>query len=205
MGLVEPKPTYTNIRVTLGTFDTLSSLAEEYHTDVNSIAKANGITNPDKLKNGQVITFKGVTKENWAKYKKEYNKYCEELDRERTRIEVQNRSIVAQQKIDKAKRNSKLNDKYTFSIDKNGYMIVTLKKDMELEDIRKDFKLPGGHLLEQNPKIKNSPDKYPVETRFSFSRFVNVKDWDGIDVKKGDSFKMDPDDVLNERSFEIHW
>jgi murein DD-endopeptidase MepM/ murein hydrolase activator NlpD len=45
--------------VRVGSGDTLSSIAGRYHTSVSAIARANGITNPDRIREGTVLRLPG--------------------------------------------------------------------------------------------------------------------------------------------------
>lgn len=75
-------------------------------------------------------------------------------------------------------------EEYTFSIEPNGDIRITLLDDMELGDIRADFKIPGGSLTNSNPGLKT---KYEPEYVIHLDK-NNYNDWDGAEANQGDQF-----------------
>lgn len=76
-------------------------------------------------------------------------------------------------------------DLYDFTLDDRGYIIVTLEKDRDIADIKRDFKLPDGSLSETND-FGSNPDRYHMKRVYSNKECDYVLDADNGKVDKGD-------------------
>ncbi len=183
--------------VTVQSGETTFSIATKYHISMEELLAANPGVDKDKIYENQKLNVPYRTDKAWNKYQKDIEAYEnqqyllseQKLAAERKR-NLNKKIDIANTLIQKAKELE--HDKsYTFKVDKKtGDIIVTLKKDMELGDVRSDFRLPKGHLRSMNPEITK---KYKPSTMFNLDEGIRVSDWDNADVKKGDSFKISPD------------
>lgn len=73
-------------------------------------------------------------------------------------------------------------EEYTFSIEPNGDIRVTLLDDMELGDVKADFQIPDKSLTNSNPNLKR---KYEPQYVFHLDG-CNYNDWDQAEAKQGD-------------------
>jgi LysM repeat protein len=176
--------------------ETTFSIATKHHISIDELLKANPGMDKDKIYQNKAINVPYRNDKDWEKYEKDVDAYenqqlalwQQEQDAKRAEA-LNNKKDQATAMIQKAKE-LKYDESYNFTIDeKSGDIIITLKKDMELGNISKDFRLPAGHLRAKNPDITT---KYTPENHFNLDRQIRVSDWDGADAKKGDTFIVDP-------------
>ncbi len=199
-----PKPEGTK-DVKVGFGQNLFDIATKYHVSIADVVKANPGLDPDKIKEGQTLKMPFVSDKNWANYEKakdDYErkaaaKFEQEYKAEKAK-NLKEKTQLAQAKIQEAKE-LKHGESYNFTVDKKtGNIIVTLKKDMDLGDIRNDFRLPGGHLRQMNPDITK---KYQPDKLFNLDELRREANWDGADVKAGDKFVIDPNAFKPSKGF----
>ena len=176
--------------------ETTFSIATKHHISIDELLKANPGMDKDKIYQNKAIKVPYRNDKDWKNYEKDVEAYenqqlalwQQEQDAKMAEA-LKNKKDQATAMIQKAKE-LKYDESYNFTVDeKSGDIIITLKKDMELGDISKDFRLPAGHLRAKNPDITT---KYKPENHFNLDKQVRVSDWDGADAKKGDSFIVDP-------------
>lgn len=205
--LVEPqRPKAEGVKdVAVESGQTLFDIATKYHVSINDVLKANPGLNPDKIREGQVLKMPFVSDKKWNAYvnakeqfeKQEQAKFDAEWAQEQAQA-LKQKTELAQARIQEA-NDLKYNEKYSFRVDaKTGDIIVTLKEDKELGDIRNDFNIPSGHLTQKNPSIKQ---KYEPEKFFDLDAGVRKANWDGADAKKGDTFIIDPNAFKPSKGF----
>lgn len=205
--LVEPqRPKAEGVKdVTVSSGQTLFDIATKYHVSIKDVLKANPGLNPDRIKEGQVLKMPFVSDKKWNAYidskdqfdKQELAKFDAELAQEKAQA-LKQKTELAQARIQEA-NDLKYNEKYSFRVDaKTGDIIITLKEDKELGDIRNDFNIPSGHLTQKNPSIKQ---KYEPEKFLDLDAGVRKANWDGADAKKGDSFIIDPNAFKPSKGF----
>lgn len=191
-----PKPEgIKNIKVEMG--DNLFYLATKYHVSMDDVLAANPKLDPDKLKEGQTLKMPYVSDKNWDSYisaKEAYEaKELAEFEANEKLMQtkkLQKRINLAKAKIEEANE-LKYNKDYNFNVDpKTGNIIITLKEAKELGDIRRDFKLPAGHLKEMNPEITK---KYKPGKLFNLDEMVRKNDWDEAEAGKDDKFIVKPE------------
>lgn len=197
-----PKPEgIKDVKVNYG--ETLFDIATKYHVSIKDVLKANPGLHQDKIREGQTLKTPYVSDKKWNAYVNAKDKYeAQELaeleakwaqekveQKEQEAKTVKQKTELAQAKIQEA-NDLKFNKEYSFRIDaKSGDIIVTLKANKELGDIKSDFKLPPKHLTEKNPSIKQ---KYEPGIILDIDNAVRRADWDDAEAKKGDSFILDP-------------
>ena len=103
---------------------------------------------------------------------------------EKERLEQKIETSKAQ--VEKAKEYGYGED-YLFEVDKDGNVLVTLKKEKELGEVRRDFRLPAGSLSSTN----NIKGKYKPATITDIDRYIRYKDYDQAEVPVGDSLLID--------------
>ena len=199
--LREPKkPTPKEITVTMGTFDTLSELAEKHHTTVKDIQKLNNIKDPNKLKEGQKIRIMAISDKEYKEYQTKLNEYNAKQAEIKRKQDVQRKKAKAQGLIEKAKKDGRGED-YNYAINpKTGNIVVTLKNDRNMGRIKEDFHLPAGSISSTN----NMEEKFgKIPTYHTDSR--SFETWDAVKVKKGTSLEINTDHFQTERTWKQAW
>lgn len=184
--------------------ETAISIANNNHITREELLKANPGMDENKLYETKAIKVPYRTEKNWNKYQAELKAYQaqqDEIREQKTRAEEAQRAKENAAKLRAKNENANALVKqakdlgygksYTFTVDKKtGNIIVQLKEDKKLGDIRKNFRLPRGHLREMNPNITK---KYEAGTIYDIDTLTRINDWDSAKVKKGDTFIINSD------------
>lgn len=184
---VPQKPVPKIITVTIGYGSSLGYIAEAHHTTVSEILKLNpNIKNADNIREGQQIKVAHIDDKEFKAYQDYQDKlFAEQMEKERLQNIVA-RKQQAQEKIQKAVKRGQDVD-YTFSTDKEGYVIVQPLVRKRLHEIRSDLGLPAGHLDDMN----NLEEKFgPIPTVNDGVR--DIETWDNVKADIDDSFRIDP-------------
>lgn len=191
-----PKPKPKQIIVTIGSGSSLLYLAGVHNTTVADIMKLNPeIKNADKIREGQQIKINSIDKKTMEAYETKLAAYENQQYEIRKAKEVQQRIELAKKKIQQAKKDGWEVD-YKFSVNKDGYVIVTPKERKKLHEIRSDLGLPAGHLDAMN----NLEGKYgKIPTIDLGDRYVET--WDNVKTKDGDNFNVDPGAIRTSRTW----
>lgn len=198
--LAEPKRPkaegVTDVKVGYG--QTLFDIATKYHVTVKDVLNANpNLESANKIREGQTLKVPFVSDKKWNAYLKAKDAYeqeemrlYEETQKAEAAKELKQKTEMAEAKIQEAK-DLKYGKSYDFSINpKTGEIIITLKADKELGDIRDDFRLPAGYLKSKNPDISK---KYKPGTLYNLNEGIRESNWDEAKAQKGDKFIVDPE------------
>lgn len=184
---VPQKPVPKIITVTVDYGSSLGYIAETHHTTVSEIMKLNpDIKNADNIREGQQIKVSHIDDKEFKAYQDYQDKlFTEQMEKERLQNIVA-RKQQAQEKIKKAIKRGQDVD-YTFSTDKEGYVIVKPLVKKRLHEIRSDLGLPAGHLDAMNN----------LEAMYGHIPTVNdgtrdIETWDNVKADIDDSFRIDP-------------
>lgn len=193
---VPKEPKKKEITITLGSGDSLFALAMKYNVSVDEICKLNGIKDPNKVKIDQKIKIMAYD----PKEKAEWDTYQYELAEQKRAVEMakakEKRIALAQAKIQEAKANGREDD-YSFSMDKDGYVIVTLKTNKKLHDIREEMGQNPGKLDEMN-NFEGRYGQIPILKTDS----RDIETWDNYEAKKGESFRIDTDQMHTSKTLK---
>jgi hypothetical protein len=108
---------------------------------------------------------------------------------------IKRRMQIATFKIKDAKTNGWGED-YVFSIDKEGYVHIKLKKNKTLAEISNDLGLYEGSLDSTN-NFESRYGRIPV----AIIDGKIIETWDAYEAKKGESFKIESVDINTERTW----
>lgn len=194
--LKEPtKPQQKIKTVTVRGGQCLGEIAEDNKTTVSEIVKHNPGLNPDRIREGQQLKVPYYDPKEWDAYEKKYEAYSKQQREIQHAKEVQQRTNNANKKIKQALKHGWGTD-YSFSVDKEGYVIVKPLDKKKLHEIRSDLGLPSGHLDDMN-NLEGMYGNIP-----SVSDGVrDVETWDNVKTKNGDSFRVDPSCIRTERTW----
>lgn len=178
--------------------ESVISIAKDNHVYVSELLKANPGMDQDKIYENKAINVPYRTDKAWNKYQKDVEAYQEQqfqIEEAKDKAEAKKK---LEARIDKAESGiAKANElgygkSYTFKVDQEtGNILITLKENKSLGDIKSDFRLPAKHLLNNNPSIKDNlkPSTY-LDTD---QRQVRVNDWDSAEAQKGNTFAVGPE------------
>ncbi len=199
MTIIDPPKAPTGVlkTITLKSGDSLDALAIKYHTTRASIMALNGLKDPDTVQIGQQLKINVVTDAEWKEYERLKSQYDDQVAREREQKTIAERTERSRALIYKAINEDGYGDDYRFEVNENGHIAIYLKKSKSLEDIREDFHLKKGRLLETNPSIS----KRYVQTNGIRRDGTQYKTYDGAVAKPGDRFVIDVSDFKTEKSF----
>lgn len=191
-----PKPTPKQIVVTVGYGSSLQYLAGVHNTTVADIMKLNPeIKSADKIREGQQIKINSIDKKTMEIYEKKLAAYENQQYEIRKAKDIQQRTELANKKIQQAKKDGWEVD-YKFSVNKDGYVIVSPKERKKLHEIRSELGLPSGHLDAMN----NLESKYgEIPTVNDGTR--DIETWDNQKTNDGDSFLVDPSCLRTKRTW----
>ena len=191
MGGLKPpeKPAGIPIQYKIVDRDNLSCIAARYHTEVSTIMTNNKIKNPTSIREGQVITVDSISDKAWAQYQQDLAIYNEQVAEQQHANEVAQRKQESEALIEKAKKDG-YSDRYSFSINEEGHIVITLKGERLLKDIRSDFHLAPGVLLATNPSIE---DKYKPQKAIRHDG-IEYETYDYTPANPRDSFTIDVKD-----------
>lgn len=181
-----PKPKPKRITITVKDGESLGFIAERYHTTVSDIVKLNGLEDPDKLKPGQKLQIDAIDGKQLEAYENYQNALWEQEWEQEQKDKLNQKIETSKAEVEKAKEYGYGED-YSFKVDENGNVLVTLKKEKELGEVRRDFRLPAGTLSSTND-IKG---KYEPETIIDFDNLSRYNDYDQAEVPAGDSLLID--------------
>lgn len=191
-----PKPTPKQIVVTIGSGSSLLYLAGVHNTTVADIMKLNPeIKSADKIREGQQIKINSIDKKTMEAYEEKLAAYENQQYEIRKAKEVQQRTELANKKIQQAKKDGWEVD-YKFSVNKDGYVIVTPKERKKLHEIRSELGLPAGHLDAMN-SLESKYGKIPTVNDGT----RDIETWDNVKTKDGDNFKVDPGAIRTSRTW----
>lgn len=192
---VPKEPKRKEITVTLQSGTSLLSIASKYDTTVGAICKLNGISNPDRVSEGQkirVMAYDPKEKAEWDAYQ---DKLEEQQRAEQKAKEIKQRKAMAEAKIAEAKKNGR-DDDYSFSVDKEGYVIITLKTNKKLHEIRSEMGQNPGTLDDMN-NFEARYGKIPVVS----TDVRDIETWDNYEAKKGESFRLNTYEMSTSRTW----
>lgn len=198
--LEEPQKPEQQIKTyTVKERDLLGNIANAHQTTVAEIVKLNPGLNPDKIKPGQQIKIACYDSKEYAEYMKKLDAYETQQREIRAMKAIQDRTNLAHKQIEKANKNGWGTD-YSFTVDQNGYVVVTLKEPKKLHEIRKELGLPSGHLDDMNS----------LESKFGKIPTVNdgkrdIETWDNVKAKEGQTLLIDPSCLRTERTWTQAW
>ncbi len=193
------RPTGTPTKITIGQGESLSVLAAKYNTTIDMIKKANNLTS-DNVREGQVLTVNVVTDKELKEYEKLRAQYDAKVKEEKEKAEIEQRTEKAQQLIEKAKKDG-YGKEYDFSINDNGHIIITLKTEKQLGEIREDFGLKEGALRKTNPSIEQ---KYKIAEARDHNG-EKFETWDNVKASVGHTFVIDTNEFSTERTWAQAW
>ncbi len=181
-----PKPKPTRITITVRDGESLGYIAGRYNTSVSQIVKLNNLDDPDRLKPGQKLQIDAID----SKELKEYENYQYALEKQKWEQEekesLELKIKTSNEQVEKAQEYGYGED-YSFTVDKDGNILVKLKKEKLLGEVRRDFLLPKGSLSSTN----NIKGKYKPETIIDSEKCMRYNDYDLAEVPVGDSLLID--------------
>ena len=189
-------PTGKVISVTINEGESLGAIAARYNTSVQSIMKANGIKDADRVQTGQVISVNCVSNEELAKYNELKAIYDNKMAEKAEKEAVTKRTKIAASKIEKANKDGYAED-YDFAINNKGHILITLKNEKKLGEISEDFGLEAGMLRATNPSIEQRYKPVKATRRDG----TDYETYSGSRAKKGDTFVIDTNDFTTERTW----
>lgn len=197
MSGTEPiRPIGTATKIVVNEGESLSVLAQKYNTTISLIKKANNLSS-DNIKEGQTLTINVVTDKELQEYQKLKAQYDQKVAAEREKLEIKKRTEKATKLIDQAKKDGYGKD-YNFAINEKGNIIIKLKTEKFLDEIREDFNLKKGRLRETNPSIEQ---KYKPGKGIRKSDGEEYATYDGTKAPAGDTFVIDTEDFKTERTW----
>ena len=152
--------------------DTLSALAVKYHCTVEDILAVNEeIENASDVQMGQKIKIPTYKEKTWQAYQAKKNKYNEELSKYydyENKMSIYNGVKHASKEIKKGE--SYYPNEYSFKLQtdnkghETGYVVITLREEKTLGEIRTELGIPEGVLTDYNPELKEQRMKEIGET-----------------------------------------
>lgn len=192
---VPKEPKRKEITVTAGSGTSLFALALKYDTTVDAICKLNNIKDPDKIREGQKIRIMAYDPKEKAEWDKYQDMIAEEKRKAEKAKEIEQRKALAEAKIQEAKKNGR-DDDYSFSVDNEGYVVVTLKTNKKLHEIRSEMGQKPGTLDAMN----NFDARYGQIPTVS-DGVRDIETWDNLEAKKGESFRLSTSEMHTSRTW----
>lgn len=161
----EPKRNMLKVKAGYESRGSVDALAAQYKSTRAEIVKANDLKDADKIKEGQELIIPSKTGKAWDAYRAYQEKYSNAVYEAEMKAETAERAKAVAQRITVAKgeivkaKEKGLDKKYEFSLNKEGDIVITLKSNMEVDDIVDDFKLNPGILRQFNSGVFGSEIK----------------------------------------------
>jgi len=155
----------------LDAFDTLSALAQKYHCTVKEIQELNNIEDPSRVQYQQKVKIPTYSEKTWQTYEAKERKYQKELENfyeyQRTQ-EIYEKVKHASKEIKKGEAYYPNDYAFEIQTDEKGHetgdVIIRLKDNKTLYDVRTELGLPPGILTYYNPELKEQEMEYIGDT-----------------------------------------
>ncbi|MCI1272883.1 MAG: LysM peptidoglycan-binding domain-containing protein [Clostridiaceae bacterium] len=187
------KPVAKEVTVTVTEGMSLLGLAGKYNTKMADIRKLNHLKG-DNLKIGQKLRIMATDAKELKAYEEYQAQIIEQKNKQAEKANIQRKNKLAEGRIAQAKSYG-LGEDYSFKKDeKTGNIIVTVKDEKTLAEIKEDFNLPDGSLRETNGNLKPG-------TVYTGSSGEPTDNYDVSKIGKGGKVVINTDHFKPEKPF----